>query len=130
MAEGTGMIGAGDRPETHGLETRHPQVEGEARTSQQVRGEIGHTRADMSQTMRAIKGRFSSEYLKAQAGKVTEQATEVVRGAAVGRVEGAAHGAKRKVRGVSTMVVDTIKAHPIPAVLTLLGIAWLANRLR
>jgi ElaB/YqjD/DUF883 family membrane-anchored ribosome-binding protein len=76
--------------------------EGEA-----TRAEIERTRADMSETVDAIQDRLSPESLK-------EQAKDRVREATVGKAQEAGSG-----------VMGTIRANPLPAALTGIGLGWL-----
>ncbi len=72
-----------------------------------TRVEIERTRADMSETVDAIQERLSPQSLK-------EQARDKVREATVGKAQEAGSG-----------IVDTIKANPLPAALTGIGLGWL-----
>ena len=72
-----------------------------------TRVEIERTRADMSETVDAIQERLSPQNLK-------EQAKDRVKEATVGRAREARSG-----------VVETIKANPMPAALTGIGLGWL-----
>jgi hypothetical protein len=77
-----------------------------------TRAEIVRTRADMSETVDAIQGRLSPENLK-------EQAKDRVREATVGRAQEAGSG-----------IVETIRANPVPAALTGIGLGWLLTSAR
>jgi ElaB/YqjD/DUF883 family membrane-anchored ribosome-binding protein len=72
-----------------------------------TRAEIERTRADMSETVDAIQERLSPENLK-------EQAKDRVKEATVGMAQEAGSG-----------IVETIRANPLPAVLTGIGLGWL-----
>ncbi len=72
-----------------------------------TRVEIERTRADMSETVDAIQERLSPENLK-------EQAKDRVKEATVGRAQEAGSG-----------IVETIRANPLPAALTGIGLGWL-----
>ncbi len=74
---------------------------------ERTRAEIERTRADMGETVDAIQYRLSPESLK-------EQAKDRVREATVGRAQEAGSG-----------IVETIRANPVPAALTGIGLAWL-----
>ncbi|QIN83946.1 DUF3618 domain-containing protein [Rubrobacter tropicus] len=69
--------------------------------------EIERTRADMSETVDAIQERLSPQNLK-------EQAKDKVKEATVGRAREARSG-----------VVETVRANPLPAALTGIGLGWL-----
>jgi ElaB/YqjD/DUF883 family membrane-anchored ribosome-binding protein len=72
-----------------------------------TRVEIERTRADMSETVDAIQDRLSPQNLK-------EQAKDRVKEATVARAREARSG-----------IVDTVKANPLPAALTGIGLGWL-----
>jgi ElaB/YqjD/DUF883 family membrane-anchored ribosome-binding protein len=71
------------------------------------RAEIERTRADMSETVDAIQERLSPENLK-------EQTKDRVKEATVGRAQETGSG-----------IVETIRANPLPAALTGIGLGWL-----
>ncbi len=79
----------------------------EADEVEQTRAEIDRTRAGMSETVDAIQERLSPENLK-------EQAKDRVREATVGKAQEAGSG-----------IVETIRANPLPAALTGIGLGWL-----
>lgn len=82
---------------------------------EEIRADIEETRVEMGDTLGELGDRLEPSHL-------VEQAKENVRDATIGRVEETA-------RGMSDMVVDTIKRNPIPAALAGIGLAWLwANR--
>ena len=72
-----------------------------------TRAEIERTRGNMSETVDAIQGRLSPENLK-------EQAKDRVREATLGKAQGA-----------GSTIVETIRANPLPAALTGIGLSWL-----
>ena len=81
----------------------------------EIRAEIEETRLEMGGTLNELGDRLEPSHL-------VEQAKENVREATIGRVEEAA-------KGISDMVMDTIKRNPIPAALAGAGLALLwANR--
>ena len=81
----------------------------------EIRAEIEETRLEMGGTLNELGGRLEPAHL-------VEQAKENVREATIGRVEETA-------KGVSDMVMETIKRNPIPAALAGAGLALLwANR--
>ena len=79
----------------------------EADQVETTRIEIERTRADMSETVDAIQERLSPQNLK-------EQAKDRVKEATVGRARDARSG-----------VIDTVRANPLPAALTGIGLGWL-----
>jgi ElaB/YqjD/DUF883 family membrane-anchored ribosome-binding protein len=82
-------------------------VDAERAEIERTRAEIERTRADMGETVDAIQQRLSPENLK-------EQAKDRVMGATVGRAQEAGSG-----------IVETIRANPVPAALTGIGLTWL-----
>jgi len=81
--------------------------ETEADRVERTRAEIERTRADMGETVDAIQQRLSPENLK-------EQAKDRVKEVTVGKVQGA-----------GSAIVETVRANPLPAALTGLGLGWL-----
>ena len=82
-------------------------VDAERVEIERTRAEIERTRADMGETVDAIQQRLSPENLK-------EQAKDRVMGATVGRAQEAGSG-----------IMQTIRANPVPAALTGIGLTWL-----
>ena len=81
----------------------------------EIRAEIEETRLEMGGTLNELGGRLEPAHL-------VEQAKENVREATIGRVEETA-------KGISDMVMETIKRNPVPAALAGAGLALLwANR--
>lgn len=77
----------------------------------EIRAEIEETRLEMGGTLNTLGDRLEPSHL-------VEQAKENVRDATIGRVEETA-------KGVSDMVMETIKRNPIPAALAGAGLALL-----
>jgi ElaB/YqjD/DUF883 family membrane-anchored ribosome-binding protein len=87
----------------------------EAIEAAEIRAEIEDTRAEMGGTLTELGDRL-------EPGHLINQAKENVREATIGRVEETA-------KGVTDMVMDTIKRNPIPAAMAGAGLALLwANR--
>ncbi len=82
-------------------------TEAEVDEVEATRVEIERTRAGMSETIDAIQERLSPENLK-------EQAKDRVKEATVGRA-----------REARSSIVDTVRANPLPAALTGIGLGWL-----
>jgi hypothetical protein len=81
----------------------------------EIRADIEDTRAEMGGTLTELGDRL-------EPGHLINQAKENVREATIGRVEETA-------KGVTDMVMDTIKRNPIPAAMAGAGLALLwANR--
>lgn len=79
---------------------------------------IEETRDEMADTLGEIGDRLDPSNL-------VEQAKENVREATVGRVEEAVETAGETARGLSDMVMETIRQNPIPAAVAGIGLAWL-----
>lgn len=77
----------------------------------EIRADIEETRLEMGDTLNELGGRL-------EPGHLVEQAKENVREATIGRVEETA-------KGISDMVMDTIKRNPFPAALAGAGLALL-----
>jgi len=80
--------------------------------------DIEETRGEMAGTLGEIGDRLDPANL-------VEQAKENVREATVGRVEEAVETAGETARGLSEMVMETIRQNPIPAAVAGIGLAWL-----
>ena len=92
-----------------------PMSDDEQAEVAEIRAEIEETRHEMGGTLNELGDRL-------EPGHLVEQAKENVREATIGRVEETA-------KGVSDMVMDTIKRNPIPAALAGAGLALMwANR--
>jgi flavin-binding protein dodecin len=98
-----------------GLDADEPMSDEEQVEVAEIRAEIEETRLEMGGTLNELGDRLEPSHL-------VEQAKENVREATIGRVEETA-------KGMSDMVMDTIKRNPIPAALAGAGLAMLwANR--
>ena len=86
-------------------------TEGEAADVAEIRADIEGTRVEMGGTLNELGERL-------EPGHLVQQAKENVREATIGRVEETA-------KGVSEMVMDTIRRNPIPAALAGAGLAML-----
>ena len=90
--------------------------------SDEEQEEVAEIRADIEETRREMGGTLNQLGERLEPGHLVEQAKENVREATIGRVEETA-------KGVSDMVMDTIRRNPIPAALAGAGLALLwANR--
>jgi gas vesicle protein len=83
-----------------------------------TRSQIDQTRAEMSETVDALKERLNPRHLG-------EQAKDTVREATIGRAQDAASAAIDTARDTGMTLLESIKENPIPAALTGIGIAWL-----
>jgi hypothetical protein len=98
-----------------GLQPDEPMADEEQVEVAEIRAEIEETRLEMGGTLNELGDRL-------EPGHLVEQAKENVREATIGRVEETA-------KGMSEMVMETIKRNPIPAALAGAGLAMLwANR--
>jgi ElaB/YqjD/DUF883 family membrane-anchored ribosome-binding protein len=86
-------------------------TEEEAAEAAEIRADIEETRAEMGGTLQELGDRLDP-------GTLMNQAKENVREATIGRVEETA-------KGMTDMVMDTIKRNPIPAALAGAGLALL-----
>jgi hypothetical protein len=87
----------------------------EAAEAAEIRADIEETRFEMGGTLNELGDRL-------EPGNLIDEARENVRDATIGRVEDTA-------RGISDMVLETIKRNPIPAAMAGAGLALLwANR--
>ncbi|MEP6681182.1 MAG: DUF3618 domain-containing protein [Chloroflexota bacterium] len=76
-----------------------------------IRADIETTRVEMGGTLNELGDRLDP-------GRLMSQAKETVRDATIGRVEGTA-------RGITDMVMETVKRNPVAAVLAGIGLAML-----
>jgi ElaB/YqjD/DUF883 family membrane-anchored ribosome-binding protein len=102
-----------------------PIADQERRTAQ-IRSEIDHTRAEMSETIEAIEDRLRPR-------NMASRAAESVRDRAVGAVKQVASSARERLPYRSTQrldsgsgVLDRVRENPVPATLAAVSIAWLA----
>lgn len=92
-----------------------PLTDGERAEAGEIRSEIDETREEMGGTLNELGDRLDPAHL-------VNQAKENVRDATIGRVEETA-------KGMSDMVMETIRKNPIPAAIAGTGLALLwANR--
>ena len=86
--------------------------------SDEEQAEAAEIRADIEETRREMGGTLNELGERLEPSRLVDQAKENVREATIGRVEQTA-------KGMSDMVVDTIKRNPIPAALAGAGLALL-----
>jgi hypothetical protein len=113
---------------------------GESPETAALRDDIEQTRAEMTGTIDAIQEKLDPEVLqeqakdtireaKAAAVEVVDhaitQAKQAVRGATLGKVEDMARYAEDTAGGWRDTLVETVKAHPIPAALAGLSLGYL-----
>jgi hypothetical protein len=105
-----------DEPGTTGIADETEQMTDEEEVeAAEIRAEIEETRVEMGGTLNQLGERL-------EPGHLINEAKENVRDATIGRVEETA-------RGISDMVIETIKRNPIPAAMAGAGLALLwANR--
>lgn len=98
-----------------GVDGANPSPDGEQAEAGEIRAEIDETREEMGGTLNELGDRLDPAHL-------VNQAKENVRDATIGRVEETA-------KGMTDMVMDTIKKNPIPAAIAGTGLALMwANR--
>ena len=102
---------------------RADATEAEGMTEDEA-AEVAEIRADIEGTRQDIGGTLNELGDRLEPGHLVQQAKDNVREATIGRVEETA-------KGVSDMVMDTIRRNPIPAALAGAGLAMLwVNRSR
>jgi hypothetical protein len=95
---------------------RAPAGGGEQKTDE-LRSDIRHTMAEMSDTVGAIKEKFSSGHVKAR-----------VKESIIGRAGRMGSRAGDRAGDIGSNMVDTIKSNPVPIAMVGLGIGWLVMR--
>lgn len=128
MAESAGMTGPERRPTEANAEM--DSAGDAAENPELLREEIARTRTEMGHTIQELKERLNRQNLMERADTLKDQAVEAAKEATVGRAEEVVSDAGQTVRGIASRVIDTIKAHPIPAVLAAALLGFLAYRLR
>jgi len=123
---------------SHDTASASPQAE-------QLQVRIEQTRADMTDTVGALKEKLSPENLTAQAKEKAEEAKEyirdevrgsvqeakdAVREATVGKVNHMMHDARDEVTEAGSTLLAFVRANPVPVALTGLGLTWLAASIR
>jgi ElaB/YqjD/DUF883 family membrane-anchored ribosome-binding protein len=106
-------------------QTADLQQSDDSEDTTQIEADIAATRDHMTGTIEEIGDRLDP-------ATIVQEARDSVRDATVGKVEDmtstatqALSGAGMTVQDTGTGLIETIKQHPIPAVLTGLGVAWL-----
>ncbi|MEW5744835.1 MAG: DUF3618 domain-containing protein [Nitrospirota bacterium] len=87
---------------------------GEERNPDEIRSDIEQTRAELGDTVEAIKEKFSSEHMKAQVKEST-----------VGRARRMSRRAQGRAREMGSNIADTIRSNPVPAAMVGVGLGWL-----
>lgn len=109
---------------THPEARRSGQVQSatyhaEGKSPQQIRSDIEHTRADMTQTIDVIQERLDPQRLR-------DQAREAVREATIGRAQHMAREVGHRAREAGFSLRDTVRNNPLPAAMVAVGLGWLA----
>lgn len=124
-----GRSAHGGSPADRAATSEHqPGVSG-GDSPEEIRREMEHTRAELSETIDAIQEKLNPDVLK-------DQAKAAVREATIGRAEGAMSNMVNRVEEMADMagetametgsdVVETVKQNPIPALLAGVGLGWL-----
>jgi ElaB/YqjD/DUF883 family membrane-anchored ribosome-binding protein len=105
--------------------TAEPPAAGADQRTGEIRSEIEHTRAEMTETIDAIQDRL-------RPSSIVTRAKDSVREATVGRVRQLTHrhddGVPRRAADwyYRTSIVDRVRENPIPVALAAASIAWLA----
>ena len=92
-------------------------------SSDDIRGDIEQTRANMGETIDAIQERLSPE-------RLTQQAKDVVHDATIGRVEQTMSDMTDSAREGGYTLLDTVRQNPIPAALAGIGVGWLVMKVK
>ena len=87
----------------------------------EIEADIAETRDEMGGTLDEIGGRLDPANL-------ADQARDKVREATIGRVEDAVGNAGETAKGVSNMLVDTVRRNPLPAAMAGVGLVMLWQR--
>lgn len=101
-----------------------------AESPEALRRAIARTRADMGRTVQEIKERVNRQQLMEHADKLRDQAVGAAKEAAVDRAEAAVSTAGETVRGAASRAIKTIRAHPVPALLAVAVLGFLAYQIR
>ncbi|RYE90700.1 MAG: hypothetical protein EOO75_09800 [Myxococcales bacterium] len=106
-------------------------------TRVQVKGELIEARARLTEELFEARDRAKDEMkqalgqVKHEAKEAFQEAGQALRDATIGKVENMARRANESLVDTRETVVETIRANPIPAALTGLGLLWLyMNRRR
>lgn len=117
----------------------------------ETRVRIEQTRLELGETIDAITERLAPQHLAQQAKDAVHEAVQervdaakgTIRDATIGKVEGAVSAVTEKVTGAASSagdmasapmqaasgtgqsMLDTVKQHPVPAALTVIGATWL-----
>jgi hypothetical protein len=83
-----------------------------------AKAQIEQTRAEMSDTIEAIKEKLNPQHL-------VEHAKESLHDATIGRAQDAASATMETARGACAMMMQTIRENPVPAAMAGIGLGWL-----
>src|SRR5205823_1859486 len=96
---------------------------------QRARAEVENTRANLGETLEAIKDKLDPHVMAAQAKQTAQDVTADVldraRESTIGRAQDAVGGAVHATRQVGENFMDTIKENPLPAALIGIGLGWM-----
>jgi hypothetical protein len=92
-------------------------------SSDDIRGDIEQTRANMGGTIDAIQERLSPE-------RLTQQAKDAVHDATIGKVSQTMNDMTDSAREGGYTLLDTIRQNPVPAALAGIGMGWLIMKVR
>jgi hypothetical protein len=101
-----------------------------AESPEALRRAIAQTRADIGRTVQEIKERVNRQHLMEHADQLRDQAVEAAREATVGRADELVSKAGEAIRGAASRSIKTVRAHPIPALLAVALLGFLAYQLR
>lgn len=129
MAEREGMM----TPEEHPAEQAAGMgsaAGSAAESPEALRRAIARTRTEMTRTVHELKERVNRQHLMEQADKLRDQAVGAAREATVGRAEDVVSTTGKTIGRTASRVIKTIRAHPIPALLAMVVLGFLAYLLR
>ncbi|CCF83190.1 DUF3618 domain-containing protein [Nitrolancea hollandica] len=129
MAERADMMQPEDLSAARGAEMS-PAAGDAAESPEALRRAIAQTRADIGRTVQEIKERVNRQHLMEQADQLRDQAVEAAREATVGRADEVVSKAGETVRGAASRAIKAIRAHPIPALLAVALLGFVAYQIR
>lgn len=100
-------------------------VQDAAEQAKQLVQDAAKTAAEQAKEVVHEAVQDAAEQAKAVVHAATQDAKDAVHDATVGRAEEAVSEATERVRGMGSIMLDTIKQNPVPAALAGIGLGWL-----
>lgn len=123
-----------DSYESYGSEGADDHTTEEVDEVMEARTRVEQTRAEMADTIEALKEKLEPQHLVDQAKETVREATigkaQHVMDEAVDRAKDAVDTVSYTAKDYSTTIVDTIRANPIPAAMIGIGLGWLLVSVR